>query len=81
MKKEKLLFWINITSMITILSSIIYLAFAASIKKDTLTQLKKAPNIPSTIQDSNNTEDSSGYWTKEKMKNALPVDIREDHNK
>ncbi|WP_257155430.1 hypothetical protein [Bacillus cereus] len=49
MKKEKLFFWINITSMITILSSIIYLAFAASIKKDTLTQLKKAPNIPSTI--------------------------------
>ncbi|MED0960578.1 hypothetical protein [Bacillus paramycoides] len=81
MKKEKLLFWINITSMITILSSIIYLAFAASIKKDTITQLKKAPNIPSTIQDSNNTEDPSGYWTKEKMKNAVPVHIREVHNK
>ncbi|EJR54821.1 hypothetical protein IIM_01761 [Bacillus cereus VD107] len=81
MKKEKLLFWINITSMITILSSIIYLAFAAPIKKDTLTRLKKAPNIPSAIQDSNNTENPSRYWTKEKMKNALPGDIREDHNK
>ncbi|EJV72291.1 hypothetical protein BWGOE4_25940 [Bacillus mycoides] len=81
MKKEKLLFWIYTTSMIIILSSIIYLAFAASSKKDTLTQFKKSPNIPLTIQDSNHLEDFTEYWTKEKMKNAIPVDIRELQNK
>ncbi|QWH20483.1 hypothetical protein EXW62_12535 [Bacillus mycoides] len=60
---------------------IIYLALAASSEKDTLTQLKKAQNIPSAIQDSNNIEDPTGYWTKEKMKNAIPVDKIEDFNR
>ncbi|MED1411129.1 MULTISPECIES: hypothetical protein [Bacillus] len=46
MKKEKLLFWINITSMITMLSSIIYLAFAASIKKRYSYSIKKSSKHP-----------------------------------
>jgi len=28
-----------------------------------------------TFQDSSNTEDPSGYWTKEKMKNAISLRI------
>ncbi|WP_252188770.1 hypothetical protein [Bacillus mycoides] len=73
--------WVYITSITIIMPLIIYLALAASSEKDTLTQLKKAQNIPSAIQDSNNIEDPTGYWTKEKMKNAIPVDKIEDFNR
>ncbi|MBJ7985911.1 MULTISPECIES: hypothetical protein [Bacillus] len=80
MKKENRLFWVYITSSI-IIPLIIYLALVASSEKDTLTQLKKAPNIPSSIQDLNSIEDSTEYWTKEKMKNAIPVDKTENFNR
>lgn len=53
--------WVYITSITIIMPLIIYLALAASSEKDTLTQLKKAQNIPSAIQDSNNIEDPTGY--------------------
>ncbi|MED1266256.1 hypothetical protein P4U03_06140 [Bacillus mycoides] len=61
MKKGNQLFWIYITSITIIIPLIIYLALAASSEKDTLTQVKKAPNIPSVIQDSNDMEDPTGY--------------------
>ncbi|OOQ95319.1 hypothetical protein [Bacillus cereus] len=80
MKKENRLFWVYITNSI-IIPLIIYLALVASSEKDTLTQLKKAPNIPSSIQDLNSIEDSTEYWTKEKMKNAIPVDKTENFNR
>ncbi|KZD34296.1 MULTISPECIES: hypothetical protein [Bacillus cereus group] len=81
MKKGNQLFWIYITSITIIIPLIIYLALAASSEKDTLTQVKKAPNIPSAILDSNNMEDPTGYWTKEKMKNAIPVDKTKNFNR
>ncbi|EJV85389.1 hypothetical protein ACQKOD_17830 [Bacillus mycoides] len=43
--------------------------------------MKKAPNIPSAIQDSNDMKDPTGYWTKEKMKNAIPVDKTKNFNR
>ncbi|HGH7177620.1 TPA: serine protease [Bacillus wiedmannii] len=43
------------------------------------TQSKTAPSIPYTFQDPNNLEDPTGYWTKDKMKNAIPADkIKKD---
>lgn len=74
MKKLKFLFWGIIVSISLIVFSDVNSAYAASDEKDSLTQSKTAPNIPYTIQDPNNTEDPSGYWTKEKMKNAIPAD-------
>ncbi|MET7016715.1 hypothetical protein [Bacillus mycoides] len=81
MKKGNQLFWIYITSITIIIPLIIYLALAASSEKGTLTQVKKAPNIPSVIQDSNDMEDPTGYWTTEKMKNAIPVDKTKNINR
>ncbi|MBJ8052332.1 hypothetical protein JDS87_09975 [Bacillus cereus] len=81
MKKGNHLFWVYITSITIIIPLIIYLALAASSEKDTLTQLKKAPNIPSAILDSNNMEDPTGYWTTEKMQNAIPVDKTKNINR
>ncbi|MDM5193841.1 hypothetical protein QUG02_12720 [Bacillus hominis] len=80
MKKGNHLFWVYITSII-IIPLIIYLALAASSEKNILTQVKKAPNIPSAIQDSSNMEDPTGYWTTEKMKNAIPVDKTKNFNR
>ncbi|EJQ71003.1 MULTISPECIES: hypothetical protein [Bacillus] len=81
MKKGNHLFWIYITSVTIIIPLIIYLALATSSEKDTLTQVKKAPGIPSAIQDSNDIEDPTGYWTTEKMKNAIPVDKTKNFNR
>lgn len=74
MKKITFLF----TCVITVLISIIYLDVnsvdASSNEKDALTQSKKSPGIPFTSQDSDDTGDATGYWTKERMQNAIPLD-------
>ena len=78
---NRTLFWIYITSDYYYNTLNYLLSIATLDEKDTLTQVKKAPGIPSAIQDSNDIEDSTGYWTTEKMKNAIPVDKTKNFNR
>ncbi|PEA81153.1 MULTISPECIES: trypsin-like serine peptidase [Bacillus] len=74
MKKLKFLFFGIIASITLTTCLSINSVYATSDEKNSLTQSKSSPNIPYSIQDPNNTEDPSGYWTKEKMQNAIPAD-------
>lgn len=76
MKKLKFLLISTVASVSLAVSIGIITVFATASKEtsannDSLTQFKTSP-FP--IQDPNNTEAPAGYWTKEKMKNAIPVD-------
>ncbi|MGG2018105.1 trypsin-like serine peptidase [Bacillus sp. S10(2024)] len=88
MKKLNFLVFGTIFSVIFTLCLSTNLAFATSNDEnttlrnnDSLTQSKTAPTIPPTIQDPKNTEDPAGYWTKEKMKNAIPADKIKNNEK
>lgn len=70
------LFCVTAALLLT-LNSADYFAHAASNEDDSLTEVKKGPEPPLT-QDSSDTEEFDGYWTKEKMKNATPVDLHEE---
>lgn len=77
MRKKKLLGCI--IAIPFVISLQFNLISAISNEESPETQSKTAPSIPYTFQDPNNSEDPTGYWTKDKMKNAIPADkIKKD---
>ncbi|WP_416829244.1 hypothetical protein [Ectobacillus polymachus] len=79
MKKLKFLLFATVACVSLAVSLGIITVFATTSKEtsannDPLTQFKTAPEISFPIQNSNDTEDPAGYWTKEKMENAIPED-------
>ncbi|EJS76486.1 hypothetical protein [Bacillus cereus] len=77
MRKKKLLGCI--IAILFVISLQFNLISAISNEENSETQSKTAPSIPYTFQNTTNSEDPTGYWTKEKMENAIPVDaIKKD---
>lgn len=78
MKKTKFLFLYVVTALILTICLDVNFVYAESNEKEPLTQSITSPETPYAIQHSGDTGDPTGYWTKERMMNAIPVENIEE---